>query len=330
MVTLSKAQVGARRYLGSRLSPNQGPVSAKGQMGYVKRSLRNKRPVVTPYGKDEESDRRSGAARRMLMQQQAALGKTLQSQTKFSNDQQLTKDKFQQAYQAQQAQQAPEVKAGANGQLELPYNHEFSTAQWQAINQANEKALGLKMEGDQQALEYTRAKREAEKGYGQLTRQTLNNNAARGTAFSSMYGTAVAQNAGAFADHVGSLEAENTAFNQNLALQRAAIQNSLNQELGLNTLDYANELGGQAGTLGYGKAKQKVNKNHKNRSNLKGPKGRKKKLKPPSNANVKYTRSPLKQRRIEAAKNALKKKTGQKHLTKGQRARIKKKVSRRG
>lgn len=156
-------------------------------------------------------------------------------------------------------QQPPQVQVNDQGLLELPYNNDFAMEQYNALNDANSQLLGLKAEGDQQALEYQQGRREADLGYGQMQRSTLNENAARGTAFSSAYGTAAAGNANAYANQVGALDSQNAAFQNNQAMQRAAIQNALNQQLQLATLGYGNSLAEQAGSLGFGNANAPVN-----------------------------------------------------------------------
>lgn len=148
------------------------------------------------------------------------------------------------------------VTTNANGMLELPYNQAFGQASYDALQQANEGLLGLKTATDQQGLEYSQTKRNQEMAYKSLQGQTLNANAAQGTAFSSKYGNAVTANAQGYANQMGDLENQNTAFLQNAALQKTNIMSGLNNTLAQQAQAYAQELAKQAGTLGYGKNKQ--------------------------------------------------------------------------
>lgn len=148
------------------------------------------------------------------------------------------------------------VTTNANGMLELPYNQAFGQASYDALQQANEGLLGLKTATDQQGLEYSQTKRNQEMAYKSLQGQTLNANAAQGTAFSSKYGNAVTTNAQGYANQMSDLENQNTAFLQNAALQKTNIMSGLNNTLAQQAQAYAQELAKQAGTLGYGKNKQ--------------------------------------------------------------------------
>jgi hypothetical protein len=149
------------------------------------------------------------------------------------------------------------VTVNANGTLDLPYNQAFGQSAYDALAAANEGLLGVKQATDQQALEYGQTKRNQEIAYKNLQGQTLNANAAQGTAFSSKYGNAVTVNAQGYANQMGDLEAQNTAFLQNAALQKSNIMGTLNNTLAQQAQAYAQELAKKAGTLGYGKNVQK-------------------------------------------------------------------------
>lgn len=150
----------------------------------------------------------------------------------------------------------PQVPISQDGILQLPYNQQFSSEQLAAIQDANQQLLDLKMQGDEQALEYGRGKREADLAYTALRRMTLNGNAAGGTAYSSQYGTGVANNATMYANQMGDIEAQNAGFNQSRLFQQAAIQGSLQQQLAALAQQYAYDLNGEAGNLGFGQAEQ--------------------------------------------------------------------------
>lgn len=145
------------------------------------------------------------------------------------------------------------VTTNASGMLELPYNQAFGQAGYDALAEANAGLLGIKQETDKQALEYAQQKRNQEMAYKSLQGQTLNANAAQGTAFSSKYGNAVTTNAQGYANQMTDLENQNTSFLQNAALQKTNIMGNLNNTLAQQAQVYAQELAKQAGKLGYGK-----------------------------------------------------------------------------
>lgn len=144
------------------------------------------------------------------------------------------------------------IQVTADGQLQLPYDQKFSEAQFGAVADANDQLVGLKSEQDQYNLDYTGARRDADLQYNQLKSQTLNANSARGSALSSAYGTAVANNANQYARTVGDMQAKKTQFDNDITARRAAIQNSLNRQISSSSQSYADSLGQKAGTLGYG------------------------------------------------------------------------------
>lgn len=151
--------------------------------------------------------------------------------------------------------QVPVVSVGANGLLELPYDQSYAEGIYGAIGQANDQLLGIKTEEDAQALEYQKALRDSGAQYGQAQRQSRNASSSSGTLFSSKYGTAVVNNAQAYANNVGEIEAQNTGFLQNANLRRTAINTSLNNQLAELTQKRGNALGDEAGTLGFGQTK---------------------------------------------------------------------------
>lgn len=251
MLSRNTALMGKRVYRGAGQAPNRGQVSAKGAQGYIRRELnkkngRNKarqqnKPVGQLKGRDGKSDTRSAVAAKALGRQTQLEGR--QSAATLAAGGAPRYD-----------QQHQNVVVNDAGVLELPYNQAFGQEQFNALDEANQELLGLKIEGDQQALDFGQNTRQLEQQYGQAQRQTLNENAASGTAFSSKYGTAVSGNANAFANQQAQLQGQNASFLQNQALQRAQIQNSLNQQLALAVQNYGVELGEQAGDLGFGNA----------------------------------------------------------------------------
>lgn len=174
-------------------------------------------------------------------------------------------------------QDMPTVRVTRDGIIQLPYSEQWGQTQYDAVNQANAGLLGLKTAGDQQALEFQNAQRQAGLDYDTQKSQTLSSNAASGTAFSSQYGTAVANNARDYANQQGELHSRNTAFLQNQSLQRQAIANALSQQLGQGVRGISKEFDEKAGDLGYGRGaptvvndkvatKQQINKTYNQRN----------------------------------------------------------------
>ena len=268
MLSKQKAQTGKRVYGGTSQSPNRGQVSARGAQGYIKREVSKKKQagVKRRVGGDGKSDNRSAVVAKALqrrkhpvMRPPTDIKRTSQTKTSRGADGKnvVTKTDTTHETPAPPAPAPPtQVVVNKNGILELPYDQTFAAGQLAAITDANDQLAALKLEGDQQAQEYGQGKRQANLAYDSLKHQSLNENAAQGTAFSSKYGTAVAANAGAYANQLGELENANTGFLQNQNLQRTAIQNSLNQQLAGLAQQRSDDLNAEAGTLGFGQAVQ--------------------------------------------------------------------------
>lgn len=144
------------------------------------------------------------------------------------------------------------IKINKNGELDLPYSNDMAWDLLDVKTNFNQQLLELQQAAQQQAMEYARQKRDASFDYEDLNRDTLNSAAARGMAYSSGYGHDVADNARRYNNFLGDLEGQNTMFNQNIASQRAAIENALNEYIRMAALQRAQELEDQAGDLGYG------------------------------------------------------------------------------
>jgi hypothetical protein len=148
----------------------------------------------------------------------------------------------------------PQVQVNANGILELPYNQQFAQDQLGYVQDANNQLLGLNQAAGQQGMQFAQGQRDITQQYGAQQNQTLNQNAVGGTAFSSAYGTQTNNNAKAYANQMGDLQSQNTAFQLQQAAERAAIQSMLNMQLQQAAQGYGNDLNEQAGLLGYGQA----------------------------------------------------------------------------
>lgn len=147
------------------------------------------------------------------------------------------------------------VKINSNGQLDLPYSEQFGMDMLNTQQNMNSQLLDLNAQQQNQAMEYMNAKRQAQQDYQDAGRQTLNNDAARGMAFSSGYGKHVADNARNYDQYMGSLEGQNSAFLGQVAQQRQGIETGYNDFLRRAAYQRAMELSGDAGTLGFGQSK---------------------------------------------------------------------------
>lgn len=260
---MQKAQTGSRVYGGTSTSPNRGQVSAKGAQGYLQREMRNRNQggVVRPVGNDGKSDSRSGVAQRALnsnlggrpqgtnfgqVKQQGGVRSGLPNKNPAQTSQPV------QPVGAAEPSPPVQVKVNDQGLLELPYSQNMSAGALQALKDSNDELLALQQEEQALQQEVQQGRRDADIQYGQLKTQTLAGNASGGTAFSSMYGKAVGDNANAYSNTLADLSKRESDFNQNASARRAAIQNSLSQQLAQFAQENAVELGDEAGTLGYG------------------------------------------------------------------------------
>lgn len=300
MLSRNQALVGKRRYkMGTSQSPNRGQVSAKGAQGYMRRELSGNNGMKKRRG---QSDRRSGVAKKAVGKQPFNNGGRPVMGTQPGPNQGLGIPAPGQGGMGS----APQVKINDQGLLELPYDQDMASEQLGLLQGANEQLLGLKGEADQQGMEYTQGLRDTNRAYDQVRAATLNKNAAQGTAFSSQYGTAVANNATSFANTIGDLERQNTMFNQQQAVQRGTIQSTLQQQLAALAQEYANKLGGQAGNLGFGKdPKPKPKSKPKPK-----PKKPKKHPKPRPHKPPPRDKPPISKNRRRAAGRSLKRQAG--------------------
>lgn len=254
MTSVSNGLVGKRVYRMSSHAPNRGTLKPG---GYLKREM--KKQGVSKIGGDGMSDTRSGLAKAALAKQkfptssrpvpgkakglvgkaQGQLGASGKPATMFNH----------------QPFKNPKVTATADGTLKLPFDYEFSSAALQAAQAANAKLLEMQTQSQNQAQSYLANMRNAQSGYGQQKKASLNNYAGRGTAFSSGYGQQVGSDATAYNNQVNDLNAQNTIFNNSMTSGRNQIQADLNDFLRQQAMAQGVKLDGQAGTLGYGKSK---------------------------------------------------------------------------
>lgn len=273
MASLQRAQTGNRVYGGVGQSPNRGQVSARGAQGYLQRELgnRNQGGVRNPVGRDGKSDSRSGVASRALNQGFASNGGRPQAGGKKpgGNKAKLPGAKGTKPTVATPLEQAsqqviappppPQIKVNDQGLLELPYSQNMSSGALKAFTDGNEELVGLQAEEQAMQLEAMQGRRDANTQYGQLKTQTLAGNSTGGTAFSSMHSQQIAGNATAYSNTLGDISKKEADFNQNASARRAAIQSSLAMQLASGAQEYGDELGDEAGTLGFGTEEHPTN-----------------------------------------------------------------------
>jgi hypothetical protein len=83
--------------------------------------------------------------------------------------------------------------------------------------------------------------------------QDLNGAAGNGMAYSSQYARAVGQTSGAHQNTINDLNSANSLYAQQVAAQKASIQDNFNQELQAAAQQRARNAYTQAGSLGFGK-----------------------------------------------------------------------------
>jgi hypothetical protein len=265
MTNVSKALTGKRVYRMSSYAPTRGTNNPK---GYVERELRNRtkpqkvqkqlpqkraEPIqkkiagthgVSKVGKDGQSDTRSGLAASTLNKpNRRRRRRSINDSFQKFNRAPLTTPRYK------------PIAINSNGRLDLPFDYAAGQGALERQQEANSNLLDLQRQTQEHATSYLQQMRNSQQNYGQVRRQTLNSNAARGSAFSSAYGTAVGRNATDYNNQVNDLNADNTLFNNGVAAQRNDITAGLNDFLRQQALQRGVALGSKAGTLGFGKAK---------------------------------------------------------------------------
>ncbi len=159
---------------------------------------------------------------------------------------------------AQATPPVPVVKINENGQLDLPYGSAFGNSMLDYQTQMNSQLQDLQQSQQAQASDYAQKKRDLGQQYTEQQRGTLNQNASRGTAFSSAYGTQVADNATQYNNANNDLNTADAQAQAGYSSARTGIETAFNNYLRQAVLDRGVELAGQAGKLGYGQATAKA------------------------------------------------------------------------
>jgi len=279
--------LGGRKVYGQgSYAPTRGQVDPR---GYIKREIKKKGlnrgkhlgwyKTPSRFGPDGQSDTRSGLAQNALQSAsgQASGGAGAWPQVAQPNSGSATGTQPHNPLEPHSGQASgsggrtpyqnegrpiagsapaiPTVQINANGQLDLPYNQEFSEGVLQMKDEVNSQLMELQRASQNEALQYAMAQRAAEQQFGGLQRQTLNDNAARGTAFSSGYGLAVGNNAADFNNAQNDMLAQHNLFGQQVSEQRTAMAAAFQDYIRRAVQSMGHELGStQAGTLGFGKS----------------------------------------------------------------------------
>jgi hypothetical protein len=278
-----KALTGKRVYGSGGYAPNRGRVSAMGNQGYVRRSLTQQTRAAnmhgsegyqvgaTRFGNDGQSDTRSGLA-------QAALGRMVQTPgTKPIRPGQFpapnppmnqtpgTKPNRPGGRHGGQGngRHPGRVIIGKNGQMRLPYDGDYSDQVMADLADFNDQLQQLQIGSQQQSAAYSQGLRDEGQAFGQQKIGDLGTNSGAGMAFSSRYATDVANTAQTHQGNVNALTMQNDQYNQQVAAQRAAIQDQFNRELQAAALQRARTAGTKAGSLGYGHGRNRNHKGHK-------------------------------------------------------------------
>lgn len=274
MPSMQQNLQGRTVYKGGSYGPTRGQVSAQGAMGYLRRETR--KPAnqglyggVSRRGRDGQSDTRSGAAARMLgsrgkwMGQEGGPGYGGPNNGRPGTGIQAPSTQQQQKPEgtappaagtpaAPPAASTPTMTVNAAGTLELPYSPAWNSEVLTGLEDTNATLADIQRQRQQQALLYADQQRQANEGYEVQKRDTLNDNSARGVAFSSGYGVGVGRDANNFNNILGALATDNTNANADFDFQATSATNAFKAMLARASDDYANALADDAGTLGYG------------------------------------------------------------------------------
>lgn len=272
---VQKAALGSRNYrLGMSKAPTRGKVNPR---GYIQREIRNRNQKRAGRGNDGFSDRRSGLAKSALNNAKryaSSPGKKqdprLASKPK-RNDVKITTPGFADPNDntritapgfVDNSPSIPPLKINENGQLDLPFDEAFGLGLVDQQQSMNSELMDLQQQEQEQALDFANSRRNLTNQFREANRNTLNENAARGTAFSSGYGVQASDNARNFNNAINDLTSWNTQTMSGFGNRRMGIQNAFNDYVRQAVLRRSMDLAPEAGDLGYGvdKPKQVWNK----------------------------------------------------------------------
>lgn len=263
-MTLPQLLQGRTVYRNSSYAPTRG---TNNPAGYIQRGLNQQQAPsmpqivhggnVGPYGgvssvgSDGQSDTRSGLAARALNSQlqHQGVGTSVAGQTAIgAPTPQLN------------IPSAPIADISPIGTIKLPYNFESNQNILAQKKAANEALLKLQQQRQEDAVNYARAIFENKNQFGTLLAQTLNDNAGRGTAFSSGYGKSVGDNYTKFNDLINQLQSNESRSLNNYQTGANQVQSDLNDFLLNAALQQGFIANKSAGKWGIGPKKKKKKK----------------------------------------------------------------------
>ncbi len=125
----------------------------------------------------------------------------------------------------------PVITVNPVGQLQLPWDDASNYEAVQQQQQMQQAMLEMQMQQQQDQAQWQVALEDAEKQYKTQKRGRLNDNASRGTAFSSMYGTGVNQDSEDYNTGKNKLLTERTNSNNRFNLGISGIKNQFSNYL---------------------------------------------------------------------------------------------------
>lgn len=285
MYGAQQSLTGKRVYGSGSFAPTRGQVSAQGAQGYLRRNLAQRaKKAIMPrpgfngiegnrvgamrIGADGKSDTRSGVASAALARlkqtpgtkpglpgghgQTPGINPTGPGGGPMHDGGPVTTTP---GSGGNGGNTPPTVTINQSGQMELPYDSQYSAELYSSLNDFNNQLMQLQIAQQQQQAQYAQQMRDEGIAYGQQQISDLATNAGAGTAFSSRYATDVGHTSGQHQNNVSDLTGGNAQYAQQVAAQKAAIQDAFNQQLQQAAAERASNAAADAGNLGYGKAK---------------------------------------------------------------------------
>ncbi len=259
----NRLAAGKKVYGQGSYAPTKGQVSPQ---GYIQREIKKRnqqalsqRGGVSRVGNDGQSDTRSGVAKNMLDSRgrQAVVrgGPVRQSPLAApTGPTRVGPVKSPVKAPAVSSTQSftPAINITPTGALELPYGSEFANQVLDAQMSYDADMLDLQQQQQKNELDYQSGTRNLNESYKGRQADTLNNNAAAGTAFSSAYGVGVNEDARNFNNMKNELDTGYNAFNTNATGRRNQNLANFNSFIQRAMAGYADSLASDAGNLGFG------------------------------------------------------------------------------
>lgn len=276
MVNIRTAAAGRRQYGMGSYAPTRGKVNPA---GYVKRELKGRlgQPVQGRDNFGRPSESRSGLAAaalnkrfkgasppRMLPKKQG-----VSNGPKFNKKPNAIKGMIPKKAApkgggassgplppsitpAQIRATMPTVKINANGRLDLPFDAAYGLGLVEQQQAADAELMQLQQDEQQWGLDLQNARRDLDTQFTDIKRDTLNEHAGRGLAFSSGYGDSVLQNQNQYNTFQNDLASQDALARSGFSNARTGIENAMNDFIRMATQRRVEELSAEAGKLGFG------------------------------------------------------------------------------